>query len=283
MVSRALIRILGFAAGILIAGLLYYWLWTESGPYAWIGGVLVAALGSLGARWTFISVFVIWLVFAIFAASFTADRLKKLAGTDDKSDDAGSAGVIEGMLMVPLAVLLISLVGTVGGILHRKPEVISASAMVRGAGWMPRNVRLEGDLALDVAGAAQARSTTSHTTDVFLPVKTDGYDPKAPGVFVRISNVDLKDAQWTAKPLEGTLAREPLPTLARRSSKSGGAHAPTFAIVFEHQRGVFGYWFGILLAHLVPFGVYALNRLYWAPKEKATKAAEAKEAQPPVL
>lgn len=123
----------------------------------------------------------------------------------------------------------------------------------------------------------------SHTTDVFLPVKTDGYDPKAPGVFVRISNVDLKDAQWTAKPLEGTLAREPLPTLARRSIKSGGAHAPTFAIVFEHQRGVFGYWFGILLAHLVPFGVYALNRLYWAPKEKAAKAAEAKETPPPAL
>lgn len=245
--------------GALVCALIYWWLWSETGVYAWFNRFL-GIFGRFGERWTFVAVLIVWilLVVLVFAAvDWAAKRLNPSA-----AQDAG-AGLWTGMLIVPLVAFVLALTGTVQGIIRRKPAAVPLTDIARSAGWMPRNVQVDGAVwkALDRSATVAYASDTSSTAEVYVPITGVANPTKRP-IFLKAGVESEEEINSLSGPVEGTLAIEPLTARARLQMKKAGQEPPLFAIVLHRGYGVLGYWIAILLVHLVPFGVYGLNRLF---------------------
>jgi hypothetical protein len=109
-------------------------------------------------------------------------------------------------------------------------------------------------------------SLTSRTTELYVPVDTKVADnPKNLRVFVRTDNTSYQQVENKGQPtacIVGMLDYEPLTARARAELRKIGQSAPVFGVVLFHQRGALGFWFAILLVHIIPFGILGLNAFY---------------------
>jgi hypothetical protein len=281
-----LIRFIGFLCGTVLTAFLYWSLWTETGPYAWLSALL-SFLGNFGERLTFGLIFILGIVLLLVAAAALDRLFARLAPSDDKASAAGDSGLAYGIFAVPLVVLILSLKGTYDGIVHRTGASIPAAALAREAGWMPRNVRADPAVWAMDGGLAPIRypSLTSATDEFFFPVDLRLADnPKNRRIFIRTDSATVAgyaaDKAKLQQPVEGVLACEPLPARARRAMKQLGQDAPLFAVVLHHQRGVLGYWIGILLMHLAPVTAILVGRIYNSRRKKSAPAQNSASIDP---
>ncbi len=263
---RLILRLLGLAAGALLAAILYWWLWTETGPYAWYGSVL-GLLGNVGMRWAFALVIVTWLVLLILVGPWLCKSIARLSPNDPKARPAIDSGMAYGLALVPLAVFLLSVYGTFSGLLSRTPEIIPADSLPAHAGILPQTVRVDPSLWKQISGPMVGYpSLSSKTTELYVPIDTKVADnPRNLRVFVRTDNASYQQVENKGQPsayIPGVLAYEPLTARARSELRKIGQSAPAFGVVLYHHRGALGFWFTILLVHIVPFGILGINTLY---------------------
>ena len=259
------VRGLNLVIGALACALFYWWLWTETGPYAWIHAALSTVLGKTAARWTFAAVFLVWVA-AILAALAGVNRMaEKLRPGDKAAVDTAGNDFFRGMIVVPVLAFVLAVTGTAQGIIGRRPAAVPLENLATAAGWMPRNVHVDGEIwkARAPQGLIAYASDTSHSVETYLPIAVSGMEnPKGYPVYLKSNFGSPEELKAASGPVEGTLAIEPLTARARRELKTSNQPAPMFAIVLQRDYGVLGYWIGILLLHLVPFGIYGLNRLF---------------------
>jgi|GEM_PF-6555750 len=263
---RLVLRLLGLIAGTLLTGVLYWWLWTETGPYAWYGSVL-GRLGNAGMRWAFALVVVTWIILLILIGPWLSRFLARLS-RHPEARAAVDGGIAYGLAVVPFVVLLLSIYGTFGGLFSRNQAVIPPTALASRASLMPQTVQVDHTLwHLTSTASAKYPSLTSKTIEEYIPVDTKVADnPQRHPVYVRTQDALIQELVDQKKvetdPVSGMLAYEPLTARARAEFQKMGQSAPLFGVVLFHKRGALGFWVTILLVHILPFGIIGINALY---------------------
>lgn len=279
-----IIRLIGLFVGVLFSALLYWWMWTETGVFAWFASLL-APFGTLGMRLTIPSVVLCWLACLVFAVPVATRMLAGLHPSNPKARDSADAGIVQGLLLVPILVLLVCLWGTLHGLFYRSTGEVRASELARTATWWPRNVKAEAVLWTMDGGLEPLsfQGTSTAARDIFLPVDMRLADnPKASRILIRTGSDTLKKYQGNLELqrdfIAGTLAYEPLPHRVRAEMKRRGWGSPIFAIVLQQNRAVAGYWAGALVLHLLPLVIWAVLRLFRIAPQSGKEAENSPDA-----